>query len=298
MGFGSYTSSDWSKLKESSKISSSSTASQLFKANNIEERFNPCFIQMRDSRDSEEHPHSTPIIIGLDVTGSMGYLSAEIAKNGLNETMMKIYSEKPVEDPQMMFAAIGDVVDHAPLQVTHFESDIRIAEQLLALWLEGAGGDGPEDYPLLWYFAAKHTYTDAFARRREKGFIFTIGDADCHEGISAKNIKKIFDDEEKGYTSRELAEKALEKYELFHIDLHGSTAYPQNNLRAALPGRLIKLHKDQLSALPDILIAVMQFVKGKKMADILKNCSKLERPVVENSLNQLSLPSRDGEIVL
>ena len=88
MGYGSYRSSDWSKLKASAKITDSSSVSQIFKNRSMEERFNPKFIEMRESMDSEEHPNSTPVIIGLDTTGSMGYLSEEIAKNGLNETMM------------------------------------------------------------------------------------------------------------------------------------------------------------------------------------------------------------------
>ncbi|MBP5453589.1 MAG: hypothetical protein J6Y09_03115, partial [Lachnospiraceae bacterium] len=120
MGFGSYRSSDWSKLKASAKITDTSDVSQIFKSRSMEERFDPKFIDVRESMDSEEHPNSTPVIIGLDTTGSMGYLSEEIAKNGLNETMLKIYASKPIDDPQLMFAAIGDVTDRAPLQVTQF----------------------------------------------------------------------------------------------------------------------------------------------------------------------------------
>ena len=145
MGYGSYKSSDWSRLRKSKKITESSSASQIFTSRHMEERFDPKFISMRESMDSEEHPNSTPVIIGLDTTGSMGYLSEEIAKNGLNETMLKIYSTNPIEDPQLMFAAVGDVTDNAPLQVTQFESDIRIAEQLFAFLLEAikiAGSPG------------------------------------------------------------------------------------------------------------------------------------------------------------
>ena len=125
MGRGSYTSSDWSRLKKSSRISDAATADQLFQSRTMDERFNPKYIRVREARDSEEHPNSTPIIIGLDTTGSMGYLSEEIAKNSLHETMMKLYSTKPVPDPQLMFSAIGDVSDQAPLQVTQFESASR-----------------------------------------------------------------------------------------------------------------------------------------------------------------------------
>ena len=140
MGRGSYTAGDWARLKESRKLEKSSV-NEIFKAERMDDRFNPRFIDKREARDSEDHPNSTPIVIGVDVTGSMGYLSGEIIKNGLNELMKKLYSTNLVEDPQLMFAAIGDAKeDEAPLQVTQFESDIRIAEQLMDLWIEGAGG--------------------------------------------------------------------------------------------------------------------------------------------------------------
>ena len=142
MGYGSYRASDWSRLKESRKIDGASV-NEIFRSRNMDDRFNPRYIDKREARDSKEHPNSTPIAIGVDVTGSMGYLSEEIIKNSLNELMKKLYSTDLVEDPQLMFAAIGDVDDDAPLQVTQFESDIRIAKQLMDLWIEGRGGDAP-----------------------------------------------------------------------------------------------------------------------------------------------------------
>ena len=212
MGSGSYTSADWSKLKSSRSITSSSDADNLFEKKSADPKYDPKFIEVRESRDSEDHPDSTPIIIGLDVTGSMGYLAAQIAKEGLHETMMKLFSTKPVRDPQIMFSAVGDVVDSAPLQVTQFESDIRIAQQLLDLWLEGAGGDGPEDYPLLWYFAAKHTSVDRFEKHGKKGYLFTIGDADSHKKISKESFIKVFGDDTETHSVNKLAEMAGEKW--------------------------------------------------------------------------------------
>lgn len=292
MGRGSYTSADWSKLKKSSSISETSTASQIFKKRAMEERFNPRFIQMREARDSEEHPDSTPIIIGLDTTGSMGYLSEEIAKNALNETMMKLYSTKPVSDPQLMFAAIGDVTDQAPLQVTQFESDIRIAEQLLDLWLEGAGGDAPEDFSLLWYFAAKHTVTDSFTKRKKKGFLFTIGDADCHERVQGLDIQNIFDDPGRTYLSKELLSMAQESYEVFHIHItKGSKTMPAY-LQSILPGHLIAVSKDQISRLPEIMISVMQCVNGESPEKVVAQWEELARPVVETALEGLDLSKK------
>lgn len=294
MGYGSYRSSDWSRLKDSSKITHDSTANDIFKSNSIAEKFDPKFVSVRESRDSEEHPNSTPVIIGLDVTGSMGYLSAEIAKNGLHETMMKIYSTKPIEDPQMMFAAIGDVVDKAPLQVTHFESDIRIAEQLMELWLEGRGGDGPEDYPLLWYFAAKHTAIDSYSKHGKKGFLFTIGDADCHPNVQASDINRIFNDSiTEPYLIEELSNMASEQYELFHIHLSSSGNAPvPPNFTKAIPGRVIVIPKANVDRIPEIIISVMELINGKDQDKIIEQWDPTAQPVVKNAIGGLNLKTK------
>ena len=290
MGFGSYRSSDWSKLKASAKITESSSVSQIFKNRSMEERFNPKFINMRESMDSDEHPNSTPVIIGLDTTGSMGYLSEEIAKNGLNETMLKIYATNPIEDPQLMFAAIGDVTDRAPLQVTQFESDIRIAEQLFALWMEGNGGDSPEDLELMWYFAAKHTHIDSFEKHGKKGFLFTIGDADVHEMVKGPYIEDIFKDESRNYSSKNLYDMASEKYQVFHIHLNDRGLIPAN-FTSIMGGRVAVLPKSSVNAIPETIITIMQLANGEDKETVLSQWSELARPVVENAIKDMTFAS-------
>lgn len=284
MGYGSYRSSDWAKLKSSAKITDAASASQIFTSRSMEERFNPAFINMRESMDSEDHPNSTPIIIGLDTTGSMGYLSEEIAKNGLNETMLKLYSTGLVEDPQIMFAAVGDILDEAPLQVTQFESDIRIAEQLLALWLEGKGFDAPEDFELLWYFADKHTRTDSFNKHGKKGFLFTIGDADVHEKLEGKHINRIFSDKADDSTSEELAKKAMEKYEVYHIHLTNGKYIPPV-FANVLPGRVATLGKDEVSRIPELIISIMLLSLGESPDKVYANWDPMAAKVVKKAVD-------------
>jgi hypothetical protein len=284
MGGGSYKASDWTKLKTSRKIDSSSV-DQIFKSRKMDDKFNPKFIQVREARDSEEHPNSTPIAIGVDVTGSMGYLSSEIIKNSLNELMKKLYSTKLVEDPQLMFAAIGDTTDEAPLQVTQFESDIRIAEQLMELWIEGAGGDSPEDYQLLWYFLAKHTDIDCFNKRGKKGFCFTIGDAAFHDSVTGGNIKAIFNDDAKLYHTSELAKMASEKYELFHIDLNAG----KMSASKYIPGRVISVSPSEVKYLPEIIIAAIQLISGKTNDDILNGLDFSAKQVVSRAVSTLNV---------
>ena len=267
MGHGSYTASDWSKLKKSRSLDTKTSASQIFTQNKMLDKFNPRFVNKRESRDSEEHTNSTPIAIGVDVTGSMGYLSTQIIKESLNALMIELYGSDIITDPQLMFAALGDVVDQAPLQITQFESDIRIAEQLMDLWIEGCGGDAPEDYQLLWYFLAHHTDIDSFNKRGKKGICITIGDAGIHDKVSANNINKVFDDNvNKDFTSAELAREASEKYELIHIIIGDKT----NNLVDVLPGRVLIIKKGNVQYLTDVIVTVLRILNGQTKSDALK----------------------------
>ena len=279
MGRGSYTARDWERLRTARKITSDSSAENLFKNTQMLDKFNPKFISVRESRDNDEHPNSTPIAIGVDVTGSMGYLSESIIKNSLNELMKKLYASNVIPDPQLMFAAIGDAEeDDAPLQVTQFESDIRIAEQLLELWLEGRGGDTPEDYSLFWYFLAKHTDTDSMKKRNQKGFAFTIGDAPNHPSLSKKAIKKIFNDDVQGkLKEKEIIEETLKTYELFHINISSRSEI------TVIDGRTINVPRDMVFLLPELIISVICKVKGLNAADILGDLT----PDVTKRLNKM-----------
>ena len=279
MGRGSYTARDWDKLRTARKITTDSSADNLFQNRQMLDKFNPKFIGMRESRDNDEHPHSTPIAIGVDVTGSMGYLSEEIVKNSLNELMKKLYASNVIPDPQLMFAAIGDAyVDAAPLQVTQFESDIRIAEQLLELWLEGRGGDVPEDYSLFWYFLAKHTDTDSMKKRNEKGFAFTIGDAPNHDTLTGDAIKRIFGDTPvRDMTKEKIVEETLKSYELFHINITGAAE------KTVIDGRTINILKHDISLLPELIISVICKVKGLNRHDILGDLD----PKVDRNLDKM-----------
>ena len=276
MGCGSYTAKDWDKLKTSRKITRDSNEGELFTNRKFLDKFNPKFIEMRESRDNDEHPNSLPIAIGLDVTGSMGYLPESIIKEGLNELMKKLYASSVIPDPQLMFAAVGDVDDDAPLQVTQFESDIRIAEQLLELWIEKDGGDVPEDYALLWYFLAKHTDTDSIKKRNKKGYAFTIGDAPNHDILLSKDIKNIFNDESETLSKKEVAEMCQEKYNLFHIMISGKAEVVKD--------KTIYIDKWEVEYIPEIIITVICKTEGIDVTSILGDIDADTQKIIDNAL--------------
>ncbi len=296
MGRGSYTAADWNKLKNSRNLSNARDEKEIFKSRTCDPRFDPKFIQNREARDSEDHPESLPIIIGLDVTASMGYLADKVAKESLNETMMKLYSTNAVKDPALMFAAYGDANDQYPLQVTQFESDIRIAEQLLDLWLEN-GGRGMVLLNLLWYFAAKHTLLDNYEKRHKKGFIFTIGDdADCRNDSEYKVLTTLYPGilgEKVEMTVPEMLSAAEEKFEVFHLFL-SDTLVKAPRIVKLLPGHTMVIRTDEIDNIPELIISTIQMTNGMSMDDALKQWPEMKQPVLRRALNELNLKNEKG----
>lgn len=291
MGGGSYTASDWSKLKQSRSINDTSSYDEIFKSRSMKDMYNPRLINLRESRDNDEHPNSTPIAIGVDVTGSMGYLSEEIIKNGLDSLMKTLYSSQVIPDPQLMFAACGDYMDYAPLQITQFESDIRIATQLMDLWIEGHGcGNGGEDYQLLWYFLAHHTDTDSMKKRNKKGYAFTIGDEPCHPYASTETIYEVFGDTVLAdLKTSDIADECEKKYNLFHIFIeHGS--YDRT---AVIPGKTIYISSDEVKYIPELIITAICKCEGKNPSDILGDIDGKVQKIIDRAFKEVSF----GEVI-
>lgn len=208
----------------------SKSASEIFTQNAkrmAHESMNPNGISFRESRDSVVHPNSVPIILALDVTGSMGHIPHELIKDGLPKLMGGII-QGGVPDPALLFLGIGDhECDGYPLQVGQFES----GDEELDMWLtrtyieSGGGGNAGESYLLAWYFAAFHTRTDAFEKRNQKGLLFTVGDEPCLKTLPASAIREIMGAGQHTFTHTELLKEAQKKYEVFHISvLHSDQA--------------------------------------------------------------------------
>ena len=192
------------------------------KKKRIHESMEPSKALIRESRDSEVHPNSLPIIIGLDVTGSMGHIPHDLVKDGLPKMVGNLI-QKGVSSPAILFLGIGDhECDSAPLQVGQFESgDEELDLWLTRTWIEGrGGGNAGESYHLAWYFGANHTITDSYDKRGQKGFLFTIGDEPCLNSLPKRAVEEIMGkDVQSGFTAEELLKAAQEKYEVFHLHI-------------------------------------------------------------------------------
>lgn len=191
------------------------SAQEMFKSRQLAKALNPYGV-IRECCDSEEHPQTVPVILALDVTGSMGSAAVEVAKR-LNNVMTKLYDT--TKDVEFMIMGIGDLAyDRAPIQASQFESDIRIAEQLDQIYFEGGGGgNGFESYSAAWYFALNNTRLDCHARGR-KGLIITMGDEPLNPYLPRKPLEACLGaGNEKDIETRELYTDVTEKFDVYHL---------------------------------------------------------------------------------
>lgn len=220
MGGGTWTTSAYTNYITSTRgiTTDSITASsvnQFYNALSIDPALNPKGVKFRECCDSDEHPNTIPIILGLDVTGSMGSACAAVARQ-LDKIITGLYAN--VKDVEFMVMGIGDFAyDSAPLQVSQFESDVRICDQLGKIWFErGGGGNSFESYTAAWYFALNHTKLDCW-NRGKKGIIITLGDEPLNPYLPGREFKRIFGYDGQDVDTVDLYKQVTEKFDVYHI---------------------------------------------------------------------------------
>jgi len=188
----------------------------------------PHGVQVRESRDSGNHPESNAIGVFFDVTGSMGGIPAHFAAHKLGGLMAMLSTEKVIPHPQVLFGAIGDAIhDTTPFQVGQFESGIEMDDCLTKVFIEqGGGGDVEESYGLAHYFFSRHTAIDCFEKRNKKGYLFTLGDEKAHDRITVAQAKQIFGDTlQSDVWLADAIQAAKERYHVFHIVVGGGSSH-------------------------------------------------------------------------
>lgn len=222
MGSGIFTTSSFTSYStsrgrtvDSRGTVTSDNLQDFYQQTHIHKDLNPYKV-VRECCDSEEHPNTIPVIIGLDVTGSMGRACVKTAQN-LNTIITSLYDK--FDDIEFMIMGIGDLAyDHAPIQASQFESDVRIAEHLDKVYMErGGGGNGFESYTAAWYFGLYHTKLDCW-RRGKKGIIITMGDEPLNPYLPKYPLSKVTGDNlEADVETKDLYELTKEKFDIYHI---------------------------------------------------------------------------------
>lgn len=264
--FATYSGSMGRKLRADGTVDGDYSAQEIFRSRQIDQALNPYKV-IRECCDSDEHPNTVPVILALDVTGSMGSTAVEIAKK-LNVVMTELY--KNTADVEFMIMGIGDLAyDRAPIQASQFESDIRIAEQLDKIYFErGGGGNGYESYTAAWYFALNHTRLDCH-NRGKKGLIITMGDEALNPYLPKEKLNIVTGGNlEKDVETQTLYMETIRKFELYHlavIDRNSCGEHYERAIGETFGAYLDKKHliKINVDSVADTIIKIVtDFAKG------------------------------------
>ena len=252
MGGGSYSSRDFVSYSKSMRKSVDTktmrvTSGQTWSASSMKETMDPKN-KIRECINTAEHPNTVPVILALDVTGSMGSACQETAA-ALGAMMDKLY--KKFKDIEIMVMGVGDFeCDYSPLQVSQFESDVRVAKQLDDIWMEHhGGGNNWESYTAPWFFGLYRTKLDAYDKQGRKGIIITMGDEALNPDLPENRIVEYFGrpegaEEFGSLKTPDLYKAASKKFDIYHISVNDSeTSYSRHKKDIEDPDRFF--YKDK-----------------------------------------------------
>lgn len=267
MGSGSF---DPGAYRAYTHTTAGKSTDEIYSSRSLPDSLNPKGVKLRESRDSADNPQSTPVIVAIDVTGSMGMIADVLARKGLGTLFTAILERKPITHPHVMFMAIGDAnCDSAPLQVSQFEADNRIVEQLTQIFIEhGGGGNNFESYNLPWYFAARHTDHDSIIKRGKRGYLFTVGDEQAPANLTVKQIERFIGDTlEREIPSAEMLAEAQRKYDVYHVVIEegdyakGAPDKVRKSWSDTLGQRVI--HLSDHTKLSETIVSAMEVAEGR-----------------------------------
>lgn len=197
-----------------------------------------------------------PILVAVDVTGSMAHWPREIFDRLplLYQTLSQYR-----QDVEISFAAIGDATsDRFPLQVTDFGKGAELDERLAALYGEGGGGGGAkESYELFAWFVQNRVSTP----EAEKPFLIIYGDEGFYEKVNAKQVQHYLGGElEKGASALEVFRDLNERFDVYLLRKSYGNAAEDAAIKAqwveALdPQRIIPVQDEQRAV--DLALALI-----------------------------------------
>ena len=221
---------------------------------------------VRECINTTEHPNTVPVILALDVTGSMGSASVRTA-SALGKIALNLIDKNPGKDLEFLAMGIGDIeCDEYPIQVSQFESDKRILESMDNIYQEhGGGGNDYESYSAAWYFGLYQTKLDSFDKQNRKGIIITMGDEPLNPTLPAYLLKEFVGNMPRGalVDTKKLYNKAKSKFDIYHIIIDDSST---------LYGRCGQHDRDIIEKSWDILGENLHITSVTKLPDVIEEC--------------------------
>ena len=230
----------------------------------------------------------------------------EVIRNEIPSLVKGIYDRKPVTDPHLMLMAIGDAYcDDYPLQVTQFEADIRILEQLKELYLEeGGGGNEHESYLLPLWFASKHTKIDSYIKRNKRGYLFTMGDELPHRVLYKDEILQAIPDEPIQFdkiSAEDLITLTCKQWNVFHLILEEGSFMRRYGKACIDEWKELYGQKaipvSDIKNIAEIIISTIQVIEGENVDKVINSWDKSTALVVQHAIGGLN-PQTSNETSL
>eukprot|EP01065_Artemidia_motanka_P013024 TRINITY_DN17183_c0_g1_i2.p1 TRINITY_DN17183_c0_g1~~TRINITY_DN17183_c0_g1_i2.p1 ORF type:complete len:424 (+),score=118.30 TRINITY_DN17183_c0_g1_i2:96-1274(+) len=208
-----------------------------------------------------------PIVIAVDVTGSMGDWS-KIMYDKLPMFFGQLVMQGYVQNPAISFAGVGDAyTDTAPLQVGKFAQGAGIDAVISKLFLEGGGGgQNYETYELAAYFYARRCLLGLPEGRR--GYMFFTGDEGFYPAVNEGHIRKWVGEEAGGdVPTSQVLRELRQKYHVFL--LHKTFFDVETNAKLVAQwqeelGESRVLEVPEAKAVVDVMLGAIALVSGTR----------------------------------
>ena len=304
MGGTSYSARDWNDY--SAKTAAKRNSDIFTNRSGLDAGLDPRKFTVREARDSDVNPITTPVMAGIDLTGSMGPLSRQIVTKGLGQIFQELLSRKVVPGPQFAFAGFGDVIKDgdAWIQVSQFESDTAsLTPQIEKMYRvgEGGGANDSESDNLVWYTALTRVVHDAYSKRGKKGYLFTVGDERVPPNLTAEDVKRAFGETPQSVpTNAQMLDALAQQWEVFHIIVEQGSHMRcdrEGVIRSwtDLMGQRAILLAD-VDKLSEVMISTIEVIEGRNVDDVVKSWSGDTSLVVAKAVSGLnSLATRPGD---
>lgn len=298
MGNARYSADAWASSATVTRARAAGATAYSSTASAVNKAYVPTTIAFREARDSVANPNSLPIILALDTTGSMGSI-IHTAIDKYNMVIEEIVTKKAIPDPAMMTMFVDDVFVCDPaLQVSQFESDERVAEQMGEMYITGnGGGNNSESYHLPLYMAAFKTRTDAFEKRGKKGYLFITGDEMMPPPLTPEQIKHVFGPDEnvsEPLSYMDLFQAASRMYHVFHVAaVHGGGREDSyRNAWKDIGESLIILN--DMEKLPEIIVSTIRIIEGEDAKTVAASWSGTTAVTVAKATGHLTKRTGDS----
>jgi hypothetical protein len=290
MGGQAWSGDAYQNLKQTTKTQ---TTSQIFSSRSLNADMNPMGLKFRESRDSDVHPNSIAVKFWLDVTGSMGKIPEVLVREKLGALMDTLIAHG-VPDAHVLFGTIGDhYTDSTPLQVGQFEAGtLELNQWLTKMYLEGGGGgQGMESYLLAWLVGGRYTSIDCYEKRKQKGFLFTVGDEGTHPRLEPEALKEIFGTEfGEPLHAEQLLKEAQRMYNVFHLHVNEG-GYKDDPMvlepwKKLLGERLIII--EDYNHIAEVVATTVAVILGADLQKVVSGFDDATAKQVTNALVQVS----------